>query len=46
LNDSGGRRLAETYAEARRQAADETGLDVARFPTESAWSLGELLTDS
>jgi hypothetical protein len=35
--------LAEAYAEARRQAADETELAVDVFPAENAWGLEELL---
>jgi hypothetical protein len=37
--------LAEAYAEARRQAADETELSVDVFPAEDARSLGELLAE-
>ena len=35
--------LADAYAEARRQAADETDLDVGTFPVENAWDLTEAL---
>jgi hypothetical protein len=37
--------LADTYAEARRQAADETGLSLDVFPAEDARSLEELLAE-
>lgn len=35
--------LADAYAEARRQAADETELDLDVFPVENAWDLPEAL---
>lgn len=35
--------LADAYAEARRQAADETELDVSVFPVENAWGLDALM---
>ncbi len=35
--------LADAYAEARRQAADETELDLDVFPAENAWDLPEAL---
>src|ERR1700722_5469067 len=37
--------LAEAYAEARRQAADETELNLDVFPAEDARGLDEWLTD-
>jgi hypothetical protein len=37
--------LADAYAEARRQAADETGLSLDTFPTEDAQGLDELLAE-
>ena len=37
--------LGDAYAEARKQAADETELAVEVFPEENAWSLEELLSD-
>ena len=37
--------LADAYAEARRQAADETELNLDIFPTEDARSLDELLAE-
>ena len=37
--------LADTYAEARRQAADETELSVDVFPVENPRSLEELLSE-
>ena len=37
--------LADTYAEARRQAADETELPLGIFPVENRWGLGELLAE-
>ena len=37
--------LAEAFHEARRQAADETELDVRSFPTENPWSMDEILSD-
>ena len=37
--------LADAYAEARRQAADETGLSLDAFPTEDAQGLDELLAE-
>ena len=33
--------LADTYAEARRQAAEETELDPSAFPLENPWGLDE-----
>ncbi len=38
--------LAETYAEVRRQAADETELGVEVFPVECVWGLDEMLGDA
>lgn len=38
--------LADAYEEARLQAADETELDVERFPVDSPWGLQEALEDS
>jgi hypothetical protein len=35
--------LAEAYAEARRQAADETEMDVSAFPVENLWPLDKAL---
>ena len=35
--------FADAYAEARRQAADETELDLGVFPTENQWNLDEAL---
>jgi len=35
--------LAEAYAEARRQAADETELDPNVFPSENPWPLDEVI---
>ena len=35
--------LADAYAEARRQAADETDLDCEAFPTENEWDLDTIL---
>jgi hypothetical protein len=37
--------LVDAYAEARRQAADETGLSLNQFPAEDAQSLDELLAE-
>ena len=37
--------LAETYADARRQAAAETGLSRGAFPAECSWDLEGVLTD-
>jgi len=37
--------VADTYAEARRQAADETELPLGVFPVENPWSLDELLAE-
>lgn len=37
--------LADAYAEARRQAADETELNLDTFPTEDARGLDELLAE-
>jgi hypothetical protein len=37
--------LAEAYADARRQAAAETGLSRAAFPVECNWDLESLLAD-
>ena len=37
--------LADAYGEARRQAADETGLALDVFPNDDARGLDELLTD-
>jgi hypothetical protein len=35
--------LADAYAEARRQAADETELDLTVFPADNPWGLEEIL---
>src|SRR5438132_14421399 len=35
--------LADAYAEARLQAADEAELDLGVFPTENPWGLDEIL---
>ncbi len=37
--------LADAYAEARKQAADETELDIEVFPTENSWNLDTALGD-
>jgi hypothetical protein len=37
--------LVEAYAEARKQAADETELELVTFPLECAWGLDELLSE-
>jgi len=37
--------LADSYAEARRQAADETEVSVDAFPAEDARGLDELLAE-
>jgi hypothetical protein len=37
--------LADAYAEARKQAADETELALAAFPEECAWDLDDLLAE-
>lgn len=37
--------LADAYAEARRQAADETELSLGLFPAENAWGLDDLLAE-
>lgn len=37
--------LAESYDEARRQAADETSLNIDVFPSSNAWTLDELLAE-
>lgn len=37
--------LAEAYADARKQAAAETGLSCSTFPVECVWDLNSLLTD-
>jgi hypothetical protein len=36
--------LSDAYAEARKQAADETEMDLAIFPAENPWSLEEVLS--
>ena len=38
--------LADAYAEARRQAADETELDLSVFPVENVWGLDEALGEA
>ena len=38
--------LADAYAEARRQAADETELDADTFPVENPWTLEAALGDA
>jgi len=35
--------LADAYAEARRQASDETELDLSQFPVENVWGLDEAM---
>jgi hypothetical protein len=35
--------LADAYAEAREQAADETELDIGAFPAENPWTLERIL---
>lgn len=37
--------LADAYAEARRQAADETELPLSAFPVENRWGPDELLAE-
>ena len=37
--------LADAYAEARRQAADETELSLDLFPVENAWRLNALMAE-
>ena len=37
--------LAEAYARARKDAADETGMKLSRFPKECSWDIDELLSD-
>jgi hypothetical protein len=37
--------LADAYAEARRQAADDTELRLDVFPVENAWTLEDLLAE-
>jgi hypothetical protein len=37
--------LADAYAEARRQAADETEMALSVFPLENRWSLEELVAE-
>lgn len=37
--------LDDVYAEARKQAADETEMKLNKFPKECAWTVDELLTD-
>ena len=37
--------LHDAYAEARRQAADETELDIGVFPVENPWDLDEALQE-
>ena len=37
--------FADAYADARKQAAAETGLARAAFPVESGWDLGRALVD-
>ncbi len=37
--------LADAYANARKQAADETGMKLSRFPKECAWDIDGLLSD-
>lgn len=43
LRDHAAAVLADTYAEARRQASDETELDLAAFPVENPWALDDAL---
>ena len=38
--------LADAFAEARLQAADESEMDVTVFPTVNPWSLDEILAES
>jgi hypothetical protein len=37
--------LADAYAEARKQAADETEMKLSKFPKECEWDVDELLRD-
>lgn len=37
--------IAEAYAEARQQAADETETALDHFPVECAWAIDDLLSD-
>jgi hypothetical protein len=37
--------FADAYAEARKQAADETELELAAFPEERGWELEQVLSD-
>jgi hypothetical protein len=37
--------LADAYAHARKLAAGETGVRLARFPKECSWTIDELLSD-
>ena len=37
--------LTDAYAEARKQAADETDLDLAKFPPLCAWEIDDLLSE-
>ena len=37
--------LPDAYAEARRQAADETELDIEVFPVENPWGMDEILPE-
>jgi hypothetical protein len=38
--------LADAYAEARKQAADETEMKLSKFPKECAWDIDTLLSDA
>jgi hypothetical protein len=38
--------LADAYAEARKQAADETEMKLSKFPKECAWDIDDLLSDA
>jgi hypothetical protein len=37
--------LADAYADARKQAADETEMKLSRFPNECRWDVDDLLSD-
>jgi hypothetical protein len=38
--------LTDAYAEARKQAADETEMKLSKFPKECAWEIDDLLSDA
>ena len=46
LRNHAGAVLADAFSEARRQAADESELELATFPVECPWTLDELLDDA